>query len=362
MARICFVVTSMGSGGAERNVAILSNNLVNMGHDVHIVLLFNGNVFYELDKRVKTHELFSKRKSKLGKILFWKKELKRLFIRLDIDTVIGIGIKYGTICSFALSNDKSIKLIVRGTSTYQLSFAEKIGIFFFGKRINNFVCQTKAQKLCLPKKIRQKSIVISNPFSTYDQNKNTLGFESKRFICIGRLDDNSKRQSIILKAFALFKKTDEDGFMLHFYGSDNDGGKTTDFLIKMASDLRINKDVVFNPATKEIHSVIKNSFAFLCASKNEGMPNALIESLMLGIPCISSNWAGSEEIIIDGLNGYIFGDSSDYIKLANQMIAISKITKDDYIKLSNNSYKTNSEIYNINNVIDLWNGLINNRI
>ena len=37
----------------------------------------------------------------------------------------------------------------------------------------------------------------------------------------------------------------------------------------------------------------------------EGCPYGVLESLSVGVPCIVSNWNGVEELIEDGVNGYI---------------------------------------------------------
>ena len=40
-------------------------------------------------------------------------------------------------------------------------------------------------------------------------------------------------------------------------------------------------------------------------SNYEGQSNALLEAMMMGIPCISTNCAGADEIITDYENGYL---------------------------------------------------------
>ena len=51
--KLAFVVTSMGRGGAERVVSILSNYYANIGWDVTIIMLWHNKVGYALDEKIK---------------------------------------------------------------------------------------------------------------------------------------------------------------------------------------------------------------------------------------------------------------------------------------------------------------------
>jgi glycosyltransferase involved in cell wall biosynthesis len=44
---------------------------------------------------------------------------------------------------------------------------------------------------------------------------------------------------------------------------------------------------------------------FVLSSDYEGMSNALIEAMMMGLPCISTACTGSDELIEDGVSGLL---------------------------------------------------------
>lgn len=358
MKNICFVITSMGGGGAERNVSLLANHLSEKGYNVYLFLLFSNNISYNLNEAVHIHFSKSNTKRKLSNILFWKRDLKEYCFQNNIDTVVGIGIKYGTICAYALKKNKQIKLIVRGTSTYKLSFFEKLYVFLFGRRINAFVCQTVAQSKSIPDILAKKSIVISNPFEIYEANNNKNGFYSHKFICVGRLKLDSKKQDNIIDAFVRFvSNKDYNDYSLHFYGDDCDSGKTLSLLEDRVRMTKLN-NIYFHRFCKDIKNQILNSTAFICCSVAEGMPNALIESLMLGIPAISSNWKGSNEIISDGKNGYIFGNYDDIENLTKCMKKIADLTKKEYCALSNEAFSLNKDKYSLSEIISKWESIL----
>ena len=66
--------------------------------------------------------------------------------------------------------------------------------------------------------------------------------------------------------------------------------------------------------TADVESVLKETDLFVMSSDYEGMPNALIEALATGVPCISSDCrTGPKGLIHDGKTGLLFrtGDLDD---------------------------------------------------
>ena len=59
MKKVCFYTGSLKQGGAERDIALFANELVKMGYEVSIVMVFCNEIFFDLDKRIKIFD-FSK--------------------------------------------------------------------------------------------------------------------------------------------------------------------------------------------------------------------------------------------------------------------------------------------------------------
>lgn len=70
----------------------------------------------------------------------------------------------------------------------------------------------------------------------------------------------------------------------------------------------------------------------------EGCPYAILEALKLGVPCLVTNWKGAEELIEDGVNGYVFPMDLEDIDL-ERIFTIPKVepmdlsTGEDWFKL-----------------------------
>ena len=52
MKRVAFVIGSMGRGGAERVISILSNSYIKKGWQVDIIMLLENRVEYELSDQI----------------------------------------------------------------------------------------------------------------------------------------------------------------------------------------------------------------------------------------------------------------------------------------------------------------------
>lgn len=348
---ICFVLTSMESGGLQRNAMILANHFVSDGHQVFITCLYSTECFFKLDERIKILD-FSSNKNKLLSIGFWKKKLRTFFIEQKIDTAVSFGERCGVVVSKAVSK-LNVNHICRGVIT-EKNFINKVLLNLNLKGINKLVFQTRAQKQLFNKKIQDKGIEIANPFSLLDSNINTDGVNSKRFITIGMFDRlKQKRQDLMIEAFSIFNKTNP-GYTFEMYGKYKPEEKEImDSLIK---EYGLEKQVFLMGENKDIKKAIVPSRAYICASTNEGMPNAMIEALSFGIPAITSKWAGYDEIINDGVNGLVF-EMNDVNALAELM---NKIANDDALfnKLSKNAYKHRIEEFKADVILNKWDQII----
>ena len=75
--KIIFAIPDLGSGGAERVVSILANNLTEQGWIVEILMMFGRNNIYQINDRIEISELDLFGKSKIDRLLYLRKYLRR---------------------------------------------------------------------------------------------------------------------------------------------------------------------------------------------------------------------------------------------------------------------------------------------
>ena len=82
-------------------------------------------------------------------------------------------------------------------------------------------------------------------------------------------------------------------------------GKLRPQLERIVAELGIQDSVEFLGLRTDVIDLLQQSWSFVLPSRWEGMPNALLEAMACGLPCVATRVSGSEDIISDGVNGLL---------------------------------------------------------
>ena len=74
---------------------------------------------------------------------------------------------------------------------------------------------------------------------------------------------------------------------------------------RIVAELGIQDSVELLGLRTDIVDLLQQSWGFVMPSRWEGMPNALLEAMACGLPCVATRVSGSEDIIADGVNGLL---------------------------------------------------------
>lgn len=148
----------------------------------------------------------------------------------------------------------------------------------------------------------------------------------KTFIVVGRLDEEKSCHQII-KAFS---KIPENLRVKLFFLGD---GEQRFFLENLCKDLKQTHRIFFKGKTENVNEELVKADFYISASESEGMSNALLESMALGIPAITSNVSGVKEIVIDNKNGFIFETNNEKM-FYDKLIKAIEYSKENYLAMS----------------------------
>lgn len=310
--KIVFVLPEMRGGGSERVVAALSDEFINRGYEVAILLFAGDQVVYELNPKVEI--VLTGQESKGNPLLRIKRLINmRRYYRQNEGCYIFSFCVMGTVFSVLAAAGIKHRLLVSERNDPSRIPHQKLRDWAY-RHAEKLVFQTYDMQEYFSKDIRDKSVVIPNPVSL-DIPDTYLGERDHRIVNVARLQPQ-KNHKLLLEAFALFRGmgTDNsviDSYTLHIYGE----GELMEELKEIATDLAISEHVTFHGFTNNAKEEIKNAGMFVLSSDYEGISNSMIEALAMGIPTISTDCpvGGSAMYIQDGENGLLtkVGDANE---------------------------------------------------
>ncbi|MEZ4970191.1 MAG: glycosyltransferase family 4 protein [Flavobacteriaceae bacterium] len=302
--KICFVIPSLNSGGAERVVSNLANVLIN-DYEVHIITLSASQPFYKLDNKICLHYCKTNIKPSTSILAATVNNisLTKKIIEISRENKIQLLIGFMTtanILAIISSKFLGIPVIISERNNPSMEITSKMWKTlrkYLYRLANYVVVQTKPIKDYYIKTVKEDNlIIIPNPLiinlpSKQISNDNII-------LNVGRLSPQ-KAQDILIRAFALTQNKD---WKLFIVGEGENRGK----LEKLINQLNLKEQVKLIGQINDITQIYAQAKIFAFSSIYEGFPNALIEAMYCGLPCISTNCpTGPGELINDGVNGFL---------------------------------------------------------
>lgn len=230
---------------------------------------------------------------------------------------------------------------------YGRKFIEK-----YYPRADAAVFQTEAARAVYPESVAAKGVVIPNPLKSGLPQPYT-GEREKRVAAFCRISPE-KNLTMLIKAFSLFFKTHPD-YSLRIYGdAANDEGKNeAERLRSLIAENGLSTAVQMLPFSADVHGEILRDMMYVNSSDREGLSNAMLEALAIGLPSICTDCpvGGARAVIRSEENGLLIpvGDV-EALRLAMERIADDKALRD---KLSANASLLREE-YSRETISEKW--------
>lgn len=338
-------------GGAQRVSITIAKRMAESGYNIHFVLLGNkdyGDDLIELIPKQFSISVFCVKK--IYKILWIMiNEIRRIKPDFAYSSLTYLNILL-IIANMMLLN--KTKIIVR-SNNYLKSFSKwhKIGIWIFYGLSYKIITQNEEMLDELKKYMpygRSKIISLFNPIdkeyidskiksleNPYKENKGFI------FLNVGSFKP-SKGQDILIDAFNLVLKKYPNSY-LYLVGDYNNHPAFNQIVLDKIKLYDLGSKVVFTGYTDNPYIYMKYADCFVLSSREEGLPNVLLEASYLGailiaIKCIPV----IGKIIKHGVNGFVVEtsrpkDLSDCmiraIEFQNFTTCSIESTKEDILKI-----------------------------
>ena len=319
MSKLIVSIATLGSGGAERVLSLLSTPLADFWGTVIYVLWEGGKPFYPIDKRVDIVSLpdISGKKGRYRQMESFRRLLKKERPALTLSFLT----PYNMLVLLSTIGIKQKVIVAERTDPRRLLAGGKAGLWlrdWLYRRADGILTQTEYAKSCYDEKFAGKIKVIYNPVSMSDEQVGMALRTPKEhvFVTAGRLE-TVKDQTMMIESFAEFYQLHPD-YRLVIYGE----GPIRESLQKKIVERCLHKVVTLAGRTNDLWNKMARAEAFLLTSEYEGMSNALIEAMCLGLPTVSTKVAGAIDLIKDGINGFLI-DVHDRDSLTNRMTRLA---------------------------------------
>ena len=351
--KITFMTSILANGGAERVMIGLATKMLEFGHTVSIISVMSNleqrNEYYlhpEI-KHIKI-EKFEELGGDFPKFIFKSYKLFKVMKSLKSDVYVSF-ITPVNVYALAANLFLRKKLIVSERGAPEREGASKLIISFRNllyPTASGIVFQTNAQREYFSKIKKTKSHIIQNPVASGLQEP-YCGSRTLEIVGIGRLC-YQKNFILLVEAFSVVVKKYE-GCKLILYGR----GPHKVQIIRRIKELGLQENVIFYGHAKNIHELIEKSAMFVLSSDYEGMPNALLEAMAIGMPVVSTDCygGGPRDIIEDGKNGLLVS-MNDKIALAGAMMKILE-NRDFAIELGRNASKVRTT-NELSKIVSQW--------
>ena len=354
MKNILIIVPSLNGGGAERTASLLANKLVQFDkYKVYMCLLSDIPIYYKLDERVEIFYVDRNIKSKfsIDKNIKRSNYISNKARELKIDLIIGYTI-IGGILSCLVKLKVGVDNIVcerQDPNQFRKSYRFIRNLLY--RKATAAVFQTDDAERYFTNIVR-RSIVIPNFLDVKNMPKPLNYAQRKnRIINIGRLEP-AKNQSLLIRVFAqIHDKFPE--YTLEIYGD----GSQYQNLKRQIESYGLNDKIFLRGFSFNIFDDIKNAKLFVFTSNYEGYPNALLESMAMGLVSISTDCpcGGPRSMIKDGENGFLI-PVGDEKKLKRKIVECLE-NEELMEKISQNAQKIR-ESNNAESILEKWTSYI----
>lgn len=333
--KVLFLIGMLKFSGAENVLKSISKEMLDKGVDVSIAV----RVQHDAD-HYEGVPVYSCVGSGKERIL----HLRKLIKEQGIQIVVGFGFPFtlDAVLLKLLTGCKAVVCERHDPSSIQRSKLQSLEKKVLYPLADKFVVQTHLTKkyyLAQYTRKEEKVSVIFNPVRYEKPGCVADACRKKEIVSVGRYDDAQKNFTMLIQAVAQLHDAHPE-YVLRLYGEGNDRGKY-EALIR---DLNAEDYIFLMGYESKPLEKIKDAEVFCITSNYEGMPNALIEAMSVGLPCVATDCGGgaAAELIRNEENGILIPCSD--VKRLVEAIQYMIENKDAAWDMARNAYLINDEL------------------
>lgn len=294
------IVPMLDQGGLER-VCALTAQLLKTSYDVHLVVFNTEGMIYDVSGVHLIDLQLGAVPGKAGKLLNVFKRVQRVR-KLKKELSIQVSYSFGQTANLVNVLSKRKDVTWAGIRGYG-ALNDKKEMSFVCKRADRMVSCTKVMEADIAAAYKVKSsATLYNPCNLKEiqelsreeipqEFEEFLQRPGKTIVSMGRAHD-VKGFWHLLKSVSLVRENVPDVKLMIIGAGDFSEYR------ELAKKLHMEENVLFTGVQKNPFALLARADVYALTSKSEGFPNALIEAMSAGLPCVSVNCkTGPAEIL-----------------------------------------------------------------
>lgn len=345
-------------GGAQRVMNCIAGYLAEQGYRVILIndiLPSDGEPEYPVDSRIERlfldKEKFSPQGGKIAKVqnnivrIFRLRQLIRQEKPAEVLAFLGAPNIRMLIATIGLPVKTMVSVRNDPCHTYGGGL-RKLAVNLVFRLADGCVFQTREAAEYFSKKVRDRSRIIMNPVDEKFYHVEWTG-EKREVAVVGRLQPQ-KNPFLALHAFGKIAGEFPD-WKLVYYGF----GELKEGLIERSKELGIDHQVLACGKVADIEQKLASSAVYVLSSDYEGMPNALLEAMAVGVPAVSTDCpCGGPRMVIESEAQGLLVPVGDVDKMAD---ALRRLLADEALrKKMSAAEKRKAEAFHIDRVMLQW--------
>ena len=308
--KIAFLLGNInGNGGIARSTSIVSKYLSDdSSNEVYIISYCNSKTdkVWVQNPIIRYMTVFDRKVNLKKGFLCAKNSIHKFLKNNEIDILISCGALYFILGAVSAKGLKT-KSIAWEHSNYTSNFGHfgKKYTRKIGARISDYVVTlTKMDQENYLKHIRKNKVeYIYNPIDPLLlKDGANYRADAKKIITVGNLNPFKNYKDLLKVAREIFKKQSFFDWKWDIYG---EGPERTE-LEELIRKYGLSEKVILKGRANNIYDILNNYSIYVCTSKSEGLPMALLEAKAKKLPIISFDiMTGPSEIVNNGENGYL---------------------------------------------------------
>ena len=360
--KICFFIDDYSAVGGIQRVTSMISSALSKDNDVHVVSMYqeHGNQNDDLySENVKIKTLIYGEKKYIQQCFKMVKLLKEYIKNNNIDILIATSEMLSPYCFLAIKGLKTKYVVWTHTPPLNNSEAKLQKVF---KRLG---VKTSSLTISLTEKSANKLkeiynvdhvTYIPNPIDPKIMKHVDYDFKSKKIITVGRICYQKYYEKLVEVAKYILPNNKEWSWDIY-------GDGDIENLRKLIMENGLESQIHLLGNVNDIYNRYKDYSLQVMTSRFEGFPMTLLEGFACGLPVVSFNIPGVDEIIKDKRNGLLI-EPYNANKMAKSIEDLM-LNEEERKIISDNNVKDRGN-FSIDNTCLLWNrvlkGVIENEV